>query len=63
MPQELLKLLSIEDRQIMPHQEALEMVNLGTKDENKDVKVGTSFDPSIKKEIVDLLQEYVDIFA
>ena len=53
----------MEDKQIVPHREALEMVNLGTKEENKEVKVGTSLDPSTKKEIVDLLHEYVDIFA
>ena len=29
----------------------------------KKVKIGSSLDPSAKKEIVDLLKEYVDIFA
>ena len=39
------------------------MVNLGTDDEKKKVKIGSSLDPSAKKEIMDLLGEYVDIFA
>ena len=39
------------------------MVNLGTDDEKKDVKIGSSLDSSTKKEIVDLLREYVDIFT
>ena len=55
LPLELLRLLSMEDKQIVPHQEALEMVNLGTKNENKEVKIGTSLKPLTKKEIVDLL--------
>ena len=39
------------------------MVNLRTDDEKKEVKIGSSLDPSIKKEIVDLFKEYADIFA
>ena len=39
------------------------MVNLGTDNEKKKVKIGSSLDSSAKKEIVDLLKEYVDIFA
>ena len=39
------------------------MVNLGTNNEKKEVKVGLSLDSSAKKEIVDLLKEYANIFA
>ena len=39
------------------------MVNLGTNDEKIEVKIGSSLDLSTKKEIVDLLKKYVDIFA
>ena len=39
------------------------MVNLGTDDEKKEVKIGSSLDSSTKKEIIDLLKEYADIFA
>ena len=39
------------------------MVNLGTDDEKKEVKFGSSLDLSTKKEIMDLLKEYADIFA
>ena len=53
----------MKDKQIMPHQEATEMINLGLEDENKEVKIGTSLDSSTKKEIIDFLHEYVDIFA
>ena len=57
------RLLAMEDKQILPHQEVIELVNLGTDDEKKKVKIDSSLDPSAKKEIVDLLKEYVDIFA
>ena len=53
----------MEDKQIMPHQEVTKMINMGTKDENKEVKISTSLDLSAKKEIIDLLHEYMDIFV
>ena len=55
------RLLAMEDKQILPHQEVTELVNLGTDDEKKEVKIGSSLDPFVKKEIVNLLKEYVDI--
>ena len=63
LPPEMQRLLAMEDKQILPHQEVTELVNLGTDDEKKEVKIGSSLDPSAKKEIVDLLKEYADIFA
>ena len=39
------------------------MVNLGADDKKKKVKIGSSLDSSMKKEITDLLREYIDIFA
>ena len=47
----------------MPHQEITELVNLGTDDEKKEVKIGSSLDSFAKKEIVNLLKEYRDIFT
>ena len=63
LPLEMQRLLDIKDKQILPRQEVTELVNLGTDDEKKEVKIGSSLDPSAKKEIVDLLKEYVDLFA
>ena len=62
-PLEMLRLLTIEDKQILPHQEVIELVNLGTNDEKKEVKIGSFLDSSAKKEITTLLREYVDIFV
>ena len=63
LPLEMLRLLTMEDKQILPHQEITELINLGTDDEKKEVKIGSSLDSSAKKEIVDLIKEYADIFA
>ena len=63
LPPEMQRLLAMEDKQILPHQEVTELVNLGTNDEKKEVKIGSSLDPSTKKEIMDLLRKYEDIFA
>ena len=35
LPLEMLRLLTMEDKQILPHQEVTELVNLGTEDEKK----------------------------
>ena len=53
----------MEDKQILSHQEVTELVNLGTNDEKKEVKISSSLDPSTKKKIVDLFRKYLDIFA
>ena len=39
------------------------MINLRTDDEKKEVKIGSSLNASAKKEIIDLLKEYADIFT
>ena len=62
LPSKMLRLLNMEYKSILPHQEVTEVINLVADDE-KEVKIGTSLDPSTKKEIIDLLHEYVDIFA
>ena len=63
LPLEMLRLLTMEDKQILPHRKVIELINLGTDDEKKEVKIGSSLDSSMKKEIIDLLKEYADIFA
>ena len=63
LPPEMLRLLTMEDKQILPHQEVTELVNLGTNDEKKEVKIGLSLNSSVKKEITAFHREYADIFA
>ena len=63
LPSEMLRLLTMEDKQILPHRKVTKLINLGIDDEKKEVKIGSSLDSSTKKEIIDLLKEYADIFA
>ena len=63
LPPKVQRLLTMEDKQILPHQEVIELVNLGTNDEKREVKIGAYLDSFAKKEITDLFREYADIFA
>ena len=62
-PPDLLRLVEQEERQILPHQEIIEVVNLGTEEEKKEVKIGTTLSSATRKELIDLLQDYNDVFA
>ena len=63
LPPDLLRLVEQDERQILPHQEIIEAVNLGTEEEKKEVKIGTTLSPATRKELIDLLQDYSDVFA
>ena len=43
--------------------EITEAINLGTKEEKKEVKIGTTLLHATRKELIDLLQDYSDVFA
>ena len=40
LPSDLLRLVEQDERQILPHQEITEAINLGTNKERKEVKIG-----------------------
>ena len=63
LPLEMQRLLTMEEKLILPHQEVTELVNLGIGNKKKEVKIDSSLDSLAKKEIVDLLKEYANIFA
>ena len=63
VPGELARLLQQEERAILPHEEPLETVNLGTEEDRKEVQVGANLKPKVKERLVQLLNEYVEIFA
>lgn len=52
-----------EEKVIHPHQEDIEVVNLGTEDDVKEVRVGASLEVSMKARLIDILQEFFDIFS
>ena len=47
----------------LPHQEVTKAINLGTKEEKRKVKIGTTLSPTIREKLIDLLREYNDVFA
>ena len=60
---DLLRLVEQDERQISPHQKVIGAINLGIEEERKEVKIGTTLSPVTKKELIDLLQEYNDVFV
>ncbi|KAI5423915.1 hypothetical protein KIW84_030220 [Lathyrus oleraceus] len=63
LPKGLARLLKQEERVIQPHQESTEVINLGTEGAKREIKIGAALEDNVKKGLIELLQEYVDIFA
>ena len=63
LPPDLLRLVEQKERQILPHLETTEAVNLETEEEKKEVKIRTTLSFATRKELIDLLQDYSDVFA
>ena len=63
LPPELKIMVEQEDREVKPHQQETEIVNLGVGEERKEAKVGTGMSTHIRDELVALLRDYQDIFA
>ena len=60
---EMERIIVQEDREMRPHQEETELVDLGTGSGKKEVKVGTGMTAPVRKELMALLKDYQDIFA
>jgi hypothetical protein len=41
----------------------VDVINLGTEEDKKEVKIGVSLQPEVKESLIKLLREYVDVFA
>ena len=63
LPPELERIVTQEDREMRPHQEETELLDLGTGSGKKEVKVGTSMTAPIRKELMALLKDYQNVFA
>src|SRR3954470_8394882 len=63
VPRELARLLEQEDKAIQPHEEPIEVINLGSSEEKKEVKIGADLEHSIKQRLIQMLRDYVEIFA
>ena len=52
-----------EDNTIQPYKEPLEVINLGSEEDPKEVKIGAPLHPNVKRRLIELLKDYVDIFS
>ena len=55
LPSDLLRLVAQDEKQNFPHQEVTEAINLGTEEEKREVKIGTTLSPATRKELISLL--------
>ena len=58
---ELLRLVEQDAREIKPHQEKVEMINLEDDGEEKKVKIGAGLTKEMKLQLYTLLTEFKDI--
>ena len=63
MPGELARLLQQEERAILRHEELLDTINLGTEEDKKEIRVGANLESSVKECLIQLLNDYVEIFS
>jgi hypothetical protein len=52
---ELARLLEHEEKKIQPYKEPVDVINLGSKTDKKEVKVGASLAKHVHSELVELL--------
>ena len=52
-----------DEKQILPHQEVTEAINLGTEEKKKRSKNRDHPVTTIREKLINLLQEYNDVFA
>lgn len=53
--EELAQLLNQESKVIQPHEDSVEAVNLGTEEEVKEVRIGSTLQEYVKTKLVKLL--------
>jgi len=63
LPPELEKIIAHEEQEMGPHQEETKIVDLGTDNGKKEVKIGTGMSTPIREELTALIKDYQDIFA
>ena len=63
IPGELSRLLLQEEKAIQSHKELVEVINLGTETDKKEVKIGANLESSVKIILVQMLYDYVKVFT
>ena len=59
----MMRLVVNKDKQILPYQEAIEIINLGNNEERKEVKICIFLSMVAKEKIISLLYEFTNVFA
>ena len=54
IPEEVTRLLEHEERTIQPYKELLEVINLGSEENKKEVKIGALLHPEVQSRMIDL---------
>ena len=52
-----------EEKAIQPHEEPVEVINLGTEADKKEVKIGTNFEDGVKSRLIHMFHDYVEVFS
>ena len=52
-----------EERKVTPVSRSTELVDFGTPDQPRKLKIGTSLSPDEKSRLIDLIKSYLDVFA
>src|SRR4051812_9851667 len=60
---EISRLLQQKEEAIQPYNEPLEIINLGSDGNRKEVKIGASLNSEIRESLIQLLREFSDVFA
>ena len=55
MPPDLMRMIEQENKSIEPHQELVDLVNLGDVKNRKEVRMGTSLSSEDRQQLTDLL--------
>lgn len=63
IPDEISILLEQEEKIIHPFKEPFKIVNLGTEEDRKEVRIGAQLSTNVKTNMIELLKEYVNVFA
>ena len=61
--EEVFKFLEREEKTIQPYKKPLDIINLGSEEDLKEFKIGALLHPDVKSRLIELIKEYVDIFA
>ena len=52
-----------KEKAIQPHEESVEVINLGTETEKKEVKIGANLESSVKSRLVHMLHDQMEVFV